>query len=178
MVSPCSRDATLTMQSCWVVQLTDEFNHDAGRPTKPEQLEIARALRPYFEKSIPASVAARKTGFNVKTVNSLYHQWTDELIQAETPDFLARVKKNNQRALLAYDNRLAKLYAAEETIDKQIKIATLSGKSDQVDKFVRTNVKISDSIANITAAQLNLANAMPADVILDLEEKKVKLDGS
>ena len=70
------------------------------------------------------------------------------------------------------------MYAAEETIDKQIKIATLSGKSDQVDKFVRTNVKISDSIANITAAQLNLANAMPADVILDLEEKKVKLDGS
>jgi len=70
------------------------------------------------------------------------------------------------------------LYAAEETIDKQIKIATLSGKSDQVDKFVRTNVKISDSIVNITAAQLNLANAMPADVILDLEEKKVKLDGS
>jgi len=70
------------------------------------------------------------------------------------------------------------LYAAEETIDKQIQIATLSGKSDLVDKFVRTNVKISDSIVNITAAQLNLANAMPADVILDLEEKKVKLDGS
>jgi len=70
------------------------------------------------------------------------------------------------------------LYATEETIDKQIQIATLSGKSDLVDKFVRTNVKISDSIVNITAAQLNLANAMPADVILDLEEKKVKLDGS
>ena len=70
------------------------------------------------------------------------------------------------------------MYAAEETIDKQIQIATLSGKSDLVDKFVRTNVKISDSIVNITAAQLNLANAMPADVILDLEEKKVKLDGS
>ena len=178
MVSPCSRDATLTMQSCWVVQLTDEFNHDAGRPTKPEQLEIARALRPYFEKSIPASVAARKTGFNVKTVNSLYHQWTDELIQAETPDFLARVKKNNQRALLAYDNRLAKLYAAEETIDKQIKIATLSGKSDQVDKFVRTNVKISDSIANITAVQLNLANAFTADMNLELGKKEEKTDGS
>ena len=70
------------------------------------------------------------------------------------------------------------MYATEETIDKQIQIATLSGKSDLVDKFVRTNVKISDSIVNITAAQLNLANAMPADVILDLEEKKVKLDGS
>ena len=70
------------------------------------------------------------------------------------------------------------MYATEETIDKEIQIATLSGKSDLVDKFVRTNVKISDSIVNITAAQLNLANAMPADVILDLEEKKVKLDGS
>ena len=70
------------------------------------------------------------------------------------------------------------MYAAEETIDKQIQIATLSSKPDMVDKFVRTSIKISDSIVNITAAQLNLANAMPADVILDLEEKKVKLDGS
>ena len=70
------------------------------------------------------------------------------------------------------------MYATEETIDKQIQIATLSSKPDMVDKFVRTSIKISDSIVNITAAQLNLANAMPADVILDLEEKKVKLDGS
>jgi len=70
------------------------------------------------------------------------------------------------------------LYAAEETIDKQIKIATLSGKSDQVDKFVRTNVKISDSIANITAVQLNLANAFTADMNLELGKKEEKTDGS
>jgi len=70
------------------------------------------------------------------------------------------------------------LYATEETIDKQIQIATLSGKSDLVDKFVRTNVKISDSIANITAAQLNLANAFTADMNLELGKKEEKTDGS
>jgi len=79
--------------------------------------------------------------------------------------------------MLAYDNRLAKLYAAEETIDKQIQIATLSSKPDMVDKFVRTSIKISDSIANITAAQLNLANAITADTIIELDNKEEKTDG-
>lgn len=67
-----------------MVYLTAEFSHDPGRPAKPEQLEIARALRPYFEKSIPASVVARKTSFNVKTVNEYYKDWTEEITQAET----------------------------------------------------------------------------------------------
>lgn len=70
------------------------------------------------------------------------------------------------------------LYAAEETIDKQIQIATLSSQPDMVDKFVRTKLKISDSIANITAAQLNLANAFTADMNLELGKKEEKSDGS
>ena len=160
-----------------MVSLTDEFNHDAGRPTKPEQLEIARALRPHFEKSIPASVAAKKTGFNVKTVNQYYKDWTDEITQAETPDFLQRSKQNKQRALLAYDNQLAVLYDAQDTAAKQIKIAMLSSKPDQVDKHIRTLAKISESIVNITAVQLNLENAVTAGEILGLDKKEEKTDG-
>lgn len=97
-------------------------------------------------------------------------------MQADTPEFLVRVKRNNQRALLEYDNRLASLHAVEDIVDRQISAAILSGKHDQVDKFVRTKAKISESISDITASQLNLANAMTADMILELD-KGVKKDG-
>ena len=46
-----------------------------------------------------------------------------------------------------------------------------------VDKFVRTSIKTLDSIANITAAQLNLANAITADTIIELDNKEEKTDG-
>jgi len=85
---------------------------------------------------------------------------------------LERSKQNKQRALLTYDNQLAVLYDAQDTTAKQIKIAMLSSKPDQVDKHIRTLAKISESIVNITATQLNLANAITADTIIELDNKE------
>ena len=91
---------------------------------------------------------------------------------------MERSKQNKQRALLTYDNQLAVLYDAQDTTAKQIKIAMLSSKPDQVDKHIRTLAKISESIVNITATQLNLANAITADTIIELDNKEEKKNGS
>ena len=80
--------------------------------------------------------------------------------------------------MLTYDNQLAVLYDAQDTTAKQIKIAMLSSKPDQVDKHIRTLAKISESIVNITATQLNLANAITADTIIELDNKEEKKNGS
>ena len=41
-----------------------------GRPNKSEQLQLERKLRPYFEKMLSVSFAARETRVNINTVKT------------------------------------------------------------------------------------------------------------
>src|SRR3989337_415834 len=87
----------------------DGFDHSNGRPTKYEQIEIERQLRPYFEGSYSAYVTSQKTGYDIKTVLRYFNKWKQEILDSENVDFLKRAKEQKERTVINLDNQIHSL---------------------------------------------------------------------
>ena len=91
-----------------------------GRPAKQKQLQIAKLLRPYYERGMTATFTARKTGHDTKTVCKYFGFWNEEDLEAQDKDFLSKQKKERERTLLTLDLHADELYKTLDDINSEI----------------------------------------------------------
>ena len=151
-----------------------------GRPNKSEQLQLERKLRPYFEKMLSATFAARKTRINVNTVKKYYKTWFDEIKSSEHPDFIKRSKITISNSNLALDIQLSKLYKLQETLEKQINhnIKQNGGIPNIEINVYKTSILLSEKISDLILKKTNLIVSPTADVTLSHEIKELIENGT
>lgn len=151
--------------------LSQDNTHDRGRPSKAEELQIERTLRPFFAKSYSATFTKQKTRYDIKTVTKYFSKFKQELLESETPDFIQRCKEEKERCLFSYDNLINTLYEDMKDIEYLIKVAKKMGDLPQAEKLYRLKLKISQDIGNFVSAKINLTNTATAvDVAKLLQE--------
>ena len=144
-----------------------------GRTNKAEQLQLERKLRPYFEKTLSVSFAARETGVNINTVKKYYKTWSDEIKSTEHPDFIERSKIIIRNSVLAIDHQLSKLYKLQEIFEKQINHnIKQNNKIPNLEiNIYKTGILLSDKISDLILKKTNLIATPTADVTLSHEIK-------
>ena len=149
-----------------------------GRPNKAKQLQIERRLRPYFEKMLTVSLAARETGVNPNTVKKYYKIWYNEIISTEHPDFIKRSKITISNANVALDNQLSKLYKLQAMQEKQIKhtIKQNNGIPYLENNIYKTSILLVEKISDLILKKTNLTTTPTADVILSNEIKEYLIE--
>ena len=153
----------------------DQITHDQGRPTKQEQIEIERKLRPFFEIGDSATQTSRRTGLNIKTVLRYFDQWYEEIEKSEQSDFIKRCKKEKERALISLSNQICSLNYDKKDIEILIDASKQAGNFAYVEKFYKHKLKVIEMIGKFSSARINLTNAPTLDILMEmskLEEKK------
>lgn len=163
------KNITLTVDAV----LTQGSVHERGRPSKTEELEIRRAIQPFFEKTYSATFTAKKTGHNIKTVLRYYEKFKQEILESETGDFVKRCKEEKEKCLYAYDELIYSLYEDRDDIERLIDASKKIGDLQNVEKLYRIKIKINQDIGSFVSAKTNLANtATVADTTKLLEGNK------
>jgi len=139
--------------------------HNRGRPSKAEELEIERTLRPFFTKLYSATFTAKKTGYDIKTVAKYFVEFKKEILESETTEFVQRSRETKERGLLAYDELLYSLYNDKEEVEHLIVVAKKIGDFRTVEKWYRIKMKINKDITEIITAKINLENTATVDDI-------------
>jgi len=153
-------------------QVTNK-THKNGRPSKAEQLEIQKRLRPYFENGISAFVTARETGINIKTVNKYFDEWYKEIKNSQQPEFVERTKFEKERAILVFDNQLLKLYKIQDNLEKQAIVTSGKVKHAFEKGYYKLQAQIVGMIVDLISTRINLANAVTADASLEQKTKEL-----
>ena len=142
-----------------------------GRPTSFDQKKIAKILTPYYQRGVSASITARHTRLDVKTVRKYFREWDSQIIIQD--DFLQRAKITKEKAIDALDDEILSLYNDEKEINLMKKIARETGNVTLFEKMSRLKLKISDQRVKIISSKTNLINTPTADVIASMEQKNV-----
>lgn len=97
-----------------------------GRPSRSTQIQIQRALRKYYDLGVSATIAAERTGINTKTASKYFDEWSEQISERESADFIERQKKERVRAINTFDlmiievsETLEKMKLEEEEIARQ-----------------------------------------------------------
>ena len=136
-----------------------------GRPSKAEQLHIEKTLRPYFEKMLSPSFAARDAGININTVKKYYRVFSDEIRSSEHPDFIQRSKNIIQNCSLAFDVQLSKLYTLQDKLEAQIN-QEIKQKGKIPPALYKISIRLSTEIAGLLFKKANLTLSPTADITL------------
>jgi hypothetical protein len=150
-----------------------ENENKCGRPTKAEQLKIQDKLQPYFAKGISSYATANETGINIKTVNKYFGDWYTEIKNSQHQDFIEKAKFEKERAVLAIDHQLLKLYKIQDELDKHTMTSSDKIKCAFEKGYYKLRAQIVGMIVNLISTKINLANAVTADA--SLEQKTMEL---
>jgi len=155
---PHTNCITLTIDTV----LSQESNHERGRPTKAEELQIERKLRSYFAQGFSASYVSQQTGYNIKTILKHYSKFKKEILESENPDFIQRCIEEKEKTLYVYDNLIYNLYEDRAEIEKLIEVSKKLGNIPQAERLYKLKLKITEDIANLVSAKINLTNTATA----------------
>ena len=107
-----------------------------GRPTKLEQLEYEKILRPYFGRTLSASFTSKQTGINIKTVCNYFDKWASEIREIDEKDFFVKQRKEREKILVSYDDLIFQEYNILDDI------------KDEIDKYKREKKNIPKFLAS------------------------------
>ena len=141
-----------------------------GRPTKNDQFQIRRILRPYYQKSISANATSKETGINIKTVLRYFKEWDQKLLESEDKDFLKRCKITKEKSIQTIDDELISLNHQETQLDFVIHDTKRSGNVLHFEKLSRLKLKIKDLKTKLLVAKINLVNTPTADTIINMNK--------
>ncbi len=148
------KNITLTVDAI----LVQDNAHDRGRPSKAQELEIERELRPFFTKLYSATFTAEKTKYNIKTVARYFAVFKKEILESETTEFIQRSRETKERGILAYDELIYSLYEDRKDIERLIVASEKIGDLQNITKLYRVKLKINEDIGNFVSAKINLSN--------------------
>jgi hypothetical protein len=74
-----------------------------GRPGRSTQIQMQQKLRKYYNLGVSATVTAQETGINIKTVSKYFDEWTEQIMENYSTNFLEDQKKERVRIINAFD---------------------------------------------------------------------------
>ncbi len=152
--------------------IVNQEKHERGRPSRGEQANIEKKLRPYYEKYIYAVLKDTKNGFNIKTLFNYFNKWHKEIMESEKQDFIQRCKQQKEQCILAYDEQIFSLNEDKDELGRLIQSSKRSGNLSLMERLFNLKLKTTEKIGSFVAAKINLVNVPIADTIIDLEKKK------
>ncbi|HZS74466.1 MAG TPA: hypothetical protein VFA69_08200 [Candidatus Nitrosotalea sp.] len=132
-----------------------------GRPSKPEQLEIERTLRPLFMRGLSVYAAADKTGYSINTVKKYYRNFYKEARNMEGQDFAQECKDRIVSTCLGIDREISKL----EKIREEIELKSQNSGAQYI-QLCKLRINLSDSISDLHMKRLGIANSPTYDEML------------
>jgi hypothetical protein len=79
------------------------LEHRKGRPSTSEQTQIKKTLRSCYHEGLSAFYTAEKTRINIKTVCKYFNEWSEEIEEIESANFLERQKRDRVQVINSYD---------------------------------------------------------------------------
>lgn len=77
-----------------------------GRPTLGTQSQIKSTLLQYYEANLSAPYAAKKTGYDIKTVYRYYNEFYEEIAKFETSSYFERQKQDRIQIIVSFDSQI------------------------------------------------------------------------
>ena len=137
-----------------------------GRPSRQEQVQIVRTLRPYFERGMNATFTAGITGINIKTVCNYFNGWYRQLMETQEQDFVKRQRQTKEHAILCLDYLINKQYELLDEIKNEIIKYKKDGKF--IPKHLLSlNAQILRDISDMTQQKGDIALTPTIDVSLE-----------
>jgi hypothetical protein len=91
-----------------------------GRPTRAEQLEYQKILRPHFHTGITVQAVSGLTHIDQKTISKYFGKWADEIEKQDSRDFQKRQLEARARALRCYGYLMSEEYEMLREINEEI----------------------------------------------------------
>ncbi|MGI0026338.1 MAG: hypothetical protein ACREAD_00660 [Nitrosopumilaceae archaeon] len=91
-----------------------------GRPSVSDQAQIRKILRPYYESGLSAYYTSGETGIDIKTVCKYYNEWSEQIEEAETSDFLERQKRDRIQIIISYDTDIVEMTKLLDEVNAEI----------------------------------------------------------
>lgn len=140
---------------------TDETNRNGkGRPSKFEQLQTERKLKPLFMSGLSPYAAAKETGYSINTVKKYYRGFFQEIRDLEGPEFDQACKNRRISTCLALDEQLLKM----EKMQKELEQTPQTG--IPYTQLCKLKVSLANSISDLLIKKLNISNSPTADEML------------
>ena len=142
-----------------------------GRPTKHDRSKIKKSLQSYYQKGISASVTAKASKINYKTVLKYFAEWDKEILELEDKDFLRRTKITKEKTLQVLDDEMISLENHEKEVNTANQLAKKIGDITSFVKLSQLKLKMRDQKLRIVSSKINLINTPTAGEIIKLENK-------
>lgn len=94
---------------------------DHGRPSKAAQTRVQEKLRECFEYGLTATLAAQRTGVNIKTVCKYFDEWTEQITEQQNSDYFERQRVERERIIISLDRQIADGIDSLEDVNNEIK---------------------------------------------------------
>jgi len=141
---------------------TDNTVHNRkGRPSKAEQIQIERRLKPLFMRGSSSSSAAIETGYSINTVKKYYGNFYQEIRDLEDPEFNQACKNRKISACLGIDKQLLKM----EKMQKELEQKPQTGGTQDIQLY-KLRISLANSISDLCIKRLNIANSPTSDELL------------
>lgn len=133
-----------------------------GKPSKHEQLEIERELRPLFIRDVSPYYAAIETGHSINTIKKYYRKFYKEIRDLEGKDFAQKCKDRIVTACLGIDNEISNL----RKIQKELENKSQSNGAQDLQRY-KLQISLSNSISDLIMKRLGIANSPTYDDMLE-----------
>src|SRR5579864_7556884 len=146
---------------------TNENNRNGrGKPSKQEQLEIERRLRPLFIRDVSPYHAVIETGYSPNTVKKYYHKFYKEIRDLEGSDFAQQCKDRIVSACFGIDEEISNL----RKIRKELELKSQTGGTQYIQLY-KLQISLSNSISDLILKRLGIANSPTYDEMLEAMRK-------
>ncbi|HEV2192786.1 MAG TPA: hypothetical protein VGR54_04100 [Nitrosopumilaceae archaeon] len=141
---------------------TDNTVHNRkGRPSKFQQLQIERRLKPLFMRGLSPYSVAIETGYSKNTVKKYYGDFYQEIRDLEGPEFDQACKDRMISACLGIDEQLLKM----EKMQKELEQKSQTDGTQYIQLY-KLRISLANSISDLRIKKLNIANSPTSDEML------------
>jgi hypothetical protein len=141
---------------------TDNTIHNRkGRPSKFEQLQIEKRLKPLFMRGLSSYSTAFETHYSINTVKKYYDNFYQEIRDLEGSEFNQACKDRKISACLGMDEQLLKM----EKMQKELEQKPQTGGTQDIQLY-KLRISLANSISDLRIKRLNIANSPTSDEIL------------
>ena len=103
--------------------------HRNGRPSTSEQVKIKKALRQCYQEGLSAYYTSEKTRINIKTVCKYFNEWSEEIEETESTNFLERQKRDRVQVINSYDFQIEEVTKLLSQVNSEIETSNKEKKS-------------------------------------------------
>ena len=149
--------------------------HKRGRPSTAGSEKIKKEIKAYYDQGYSATYTAQKTGYDWKTVQTHFKNWTEQII--DNSDFIFQQQDAKIRLVLELD-KCIEIYAEQlKRVQKEIKKGSSIAKETLLAQVTRNLTSLSLDKAGVLIAptlDIQISNILKEKYGIDLKELQEK----